>query len=292
MQKKAGPIALRSDRLTVEIAPPGAVYRGARFDWTGFVTQVTLDGRHTFCRPESVVPGRGSGGIGLCNEFGIEEPVGFDRAEPGQCFPKLGVGLLRRPDGRPYDFFRPYEIEPFPISVEHDGRSARFLAEPLPCRGYAVRLRKSLSVEANRLRIGYELENLGQERVETTEYCHNFVAVDEHATGPDYELRFGYPVSLGNPQPVLVATDTAIRWRHGPDGEFYARWSGFPRAGGHRWELIHLPTGTGMAETDDFVPCRVALWGAAHVISPEVFIGISLAPGESMAWTREYEFFA
>ena len=35
-------IKISSDRLEVEFSYPGSDYRGMRFDWTGFVTQVTL----------------------------------------------------------------------------------------------------------------------------------------------------------------------------------------------------------------------------------------------------------
>src|SRR5512135_3483133 len=95
-------IQLHSDRLEVEISQPGAAYSGTRFDWSGFVTQVTLDGKHTYCIPESLVPGEGSGGIGLCNEFGIDSPVGFDETKPGDLFPKIGIGLLTRLDKPDY----------------------------------------------------------------------------------------------------------------------------------------------------------------------------------------------
>ncbi|MBE3039355.1 MAG: hypothetical protein IMZ62_11155, partial [Chloroflexi bacterium] len=42
-------ILLNSQRLEVEISTPGAAYHSTRFDWSGFITQVTLDGAHTFC---------------------------------------------------------------------------------------------------------------------------------------------------------------------------------------------------------------------------------------------------
>ena len=41
-------ILLCSDRLAVAIARPGTIYRGTRFDWTGFITQVTLEEKHIF----------------------------------------------------------------------------------------------------------------------------------------------------------------------------------------------------------------------------------------------------
>jgi hypothetical protein len=88
----------------VEIAHPGE-YAGSRFDWTAFIRQVTLkQGLHTFCTAESLVSGKGTGGIGLCNEFGNDLPVGYDEAPSGSKYPKIGVGLLTRRDSGRYDF--------------------------------------------------------------------------------------------------------------------------------------------------------------------------------------------
>lgn len=82
--------------LTVDIADIGE-YKGTRFDWTGFITQVTLEeGKHTFCVPESLKPDEGTGGKGLCNEFGISRAIGYDEAPIGGWFPKIGVGLLQK----------------------------------------------------------------------------------------------------------------------------------------------------------------------------------------------------
>src|SRR5690554_4456888 len=82
---------IRNEHLSVEIGEPGN-YNGSRFDWTGFIQQVTLaSGNHTFCTPESLIHGEGSGGAGLCNEFGIHMPVGYDdQLAIGDCFPKIG----------------------------------------------------------------------------------------------------------------------------------------------------------------------------------------------------------
>ena len=66
-------LKLANHRLQVEIAEPGEVYHGSRFDWTGFITQVTLDGEHTYCVPESLVPGQGSDGCPFSHD-GSEYP--------------------------------------------------------------------------------------------------------------------------------------------------------------------------------------------------------------------------
>jgi hypothetical protein len=159
---KAETFAINSERLSVTIAQPGKVYAGTRFDWSGFITQVTLDGSHTFCAPEALTPGEGTGGIGLCNEFGIDQPIGYGEAHPGETFPKIGIGLLVRPDWEGYDFSRPYRIaRRFPLLVEQGDDWARFVSEPVDCRGYSARLTKRLSVQENRLEIAYLLENTG-----------------------------------------------------------------------------------------------------------------------------------
>ena len=284
-------IMLRSPRITVEIARPGTVYRGSRFDWTAFITQVTLDGAHTFCVPESTTPGQGTGGIGLCNEFGINEPIGYGEIEPGEQFPKLGVGLLTRIDGESYQFARPYPITPFPISMEHGADYAKFTVEPLPCRGYAARLEKLVTVAADRLILAYRLENIGERRIITTEYNHNFLGIDGRPAGPEYLLRFAYAPNAGAWPEAVWADGGKISWRSVPLGEFYFHVNSFPTVPPHGWELINVRSGAGVRGTEDFAPCRLPVWGHGGVICPEVFIAIDLAPGAVMTWRREYEFF-
>lgn len=322
-EQTASPIVIRSNRLAIEIAPPGAVYHRTRFDWTGFITQVTLDGKHTFCVPEDYNPNSGSGGIGLCNEFGIEKSIGYAEAKPGECFPKLGIGLLTRPDDAAYNFFRPYEIaHPFPILVESGPAQACFVVDPIDCRGYAARETKTVSVEGNCLQISYQLENVGSQPLITHEYCHNFVGIDRQPVGPDYTLRFPYPVTFDKnldmfrgmlppllrkitpgfivemlakrmvSQDVLDVRGSEIHWKATPTRPFYRRPLGFHPTGQPQWELALASSGVGMREIDDFSPARVALWGVAHVVSAEIFVDIHLLPGQSQTWTRKYEFFA
>ena len=315
-------ISITSDRLTVEVAPPETTYKGTRFDWTGFITQVTLDGAHTFCVPESFEPGRGTGGIGLCNEFGIERPIGYDDAAPGEPFPKLGIGLLLRPDEGPYRFMVQHEIaERFPVHIEAALDQVRFVVDPVPCRGVAVRLTKTLAVSGNELTIDYQLENVGEQAIATHEYVHNFCGIDGHEMGPDYRLRFAQPVAFEDtlerireqmeanrdrlPPEIRDLTPEELQQRllaiydvsghdfslHAtPQRPFYCRLTGLARTDGPQWELTHVPTGIKMQEYDDFEPSRIAVWGESHVISAEVFVDIEVGPGEMQTWKRRYVF--
>ncbi len=312
------PICLNSRRLSVEVAQPGTIYQGTRFDWTGFVTQVVLDGKHTFCIPESLTPGQGTGGIGICNEFGIDIGTGYAEAGEADSFPKFGVGLLRRGPKEKYSFWDPRPIvQPFSIEMSSTETSVTFTIEPVDCMGYAARQTKTLTVLENQLEIAYRMENTGSKPIKTNEYVHNFVAIDDLRLGPDYQVTFPYEVTLEKTQAPVVGMmkllpgflraridkayaeksieplemqGNSIRVKQMPQRSFYCRTVGYERSEQPQWELRHLSSGVSMREYDDFAPCRVAMWGEAHVISVEVFVEIDLQPGQAMSWKRRFEF--
>jgi hypothetical protein len=315
------PIHLQSGRLAVEIASPGAFYRRARFDWSGFITQVTLDGLHTFCAPEDPNPRAGSGGIGLCSEFGNEKIPGYASARPGETFPKPGVGLLVRPDRGDYNFFHEYEVaSSFPVQVDYAVDWARFTVEPLECRGIAFREVKTVQVAGNSLELTVRLENTGSQPIHTHEYCHNFLGIDRRLVGPDYCLRFAAPVVFENLRPVLrrmlprllrrikpgfvldlllrrmmaqealVVDGRKVTWNATPARPFFNRLAGFSRTPDPQWSLTYRRGGLTASETDDFHPSRVVLWGTRHVVSAEVYVDVDLESGQAQTWTRRYQF--
>jgi hypothetical protein len=283
---------------------------------------VTLNGRHTFCNVEDPHPGKGSGGVGLCSEFGYERTIGFEDAEPGEPFIKPGVGLLKRDDNPVYSFGRDYEIIT-PIDVETDviERAATFTVKPLECRGYGLRQVKTITVDGNCLIVRNLLENVGEKPIHTDEYAHNFMAINERPIGPDYRFRFPNTISIEPFQTsyfrrllpplarmlmpdfvlrmmlnrildtrVLSAAGRDVTLKDHPTRPFYCRLQGYQKNDRPQWELTYLPSGLSVRETVDFAPSRLALWGTDSVISAEVFIDIDLLPGESLGWMRRYEF--
>lgn len=282
-----------SSRLTVEVARPGsAIQKGARFDLTGHVVQVTLDGRHMFCAPEDYDDNRGSGGLGLCNEFYDFSETLYNSARKGEQFPKMGVGLLMREnDGGNCNFMVHFEKEIYPIEVTAGKDTAMFAVQPVECRGYAARLGKKLSVESSTLLIEYEFQNTGAKPIELMEYNHNFVCIDDHPIGPDYLLRLPYPVEMPETPGILAVRGNEITWKGIPDESFYCKPVVPVGIKPHAWELVHKPSGVGMREIDDFPVDHIALWGKRYVVSPEIFIRPRLQPGETLQWRRRYEFF-
>jgi len=278
---------LQSDRLAVTVSHPGTNYRGSRFDWTGFILQVVLDGRHAFCVEESD-DDTGSGGIGLCNEFGILTAVGYNTAKNGEQFIKPGIGLLTRTNEEPYAFFRPYPVEPFPISTVATHNEICFTIDPVPHHGYAMQLLKKLKVAGNNLSIVYMFENVGQHKVLLDEYCHNFIAIN--GIGPCKDIMLKLPADLLPEKrccdPMMITDGGRVTWSIQPQRAFQIALSQHEVAAANLniedcwWEMTHLPTGVTVREQTDFVWSRFVLFGTNRLVSPRLS-SISALPQEN-----------
>lgn len=295
------PLVLRSSRLRVEIAPPGAHYRGSRFDWSGFVTQVKLDGQFQFLGDEGVGE---RGGAGLSNEFGLTQPIGYGDCAPGEWFPKIGVGLLQRPDGEDYGFWKPYNVRPFPLRVRFSAHEVVFTSQPLPCRGFAFRFSKTISVSENRLTIEYSLHNIGSRPLATDEYAHNFLRLGERDPDLNWTLRSSLPLQTQSalPAPIQVNQDERgekIMPRALVLAPFHQAWnfpipttasaSASPTPPASWWELRD-GHGLSVREEVNFPISQLALWGNSRVMSPELFVPINVLPGKTQRWIRQWTF--
>jgi hypothetical protein len=289
---------LSNELLEIEIAEVGA-YSGSRFDWTGFITQVQLkNGGHTFCVKEKEVPFSSIEGTGICNEFGISEAIGHDESKVGELFPKLGIGLLTKQEDVSYACSKAYPIKPYHFEIDYNQpHSIEYIVHPEDCRGYAAKLTKKISLHGASLHIDYTLQNVGKQDIRTNEYTHNFIGINQLPMGPDYVLKFSFPIEIElmeqNYTPdILRVNGNEVHWTGIPEQEFYCKLKGFPNNEEVYWELHHKKSGIGMRETSHFPISIIAIWGTTHVVSPEVFIDIHLKPGEVQTWRRVYDFFS
>ncbi len=294
MNKNGEFIFLGNSILQVEVALPGTFYKGSRFDWNGFVTQVTLDGKHSFCVPESLIPGEGSGGYGLCGEFGIHEPIGYCETETGGYFPKLGVGNVLKSDDSKYDFFRRYNFTPYGTMVKIKDNFIEFSQKAANDNGYTLKYYKKITLEGTSLKMEYFLKNTGRKAIHTTEYCHNFIGIDNEKVGKGYVLKFPYDIVTDKmTEQIVYKNDNNFSWKDEEwDGQFYCIIKGYGSGKDCSWDLYNMPSKAGVKEYDSFRPVKIALWGMKHVVCPEVFIDIRLDPGEELGWARNYSFYA
>ncbi len=288
---------LTGEELTVTIKAPETC-TGTRFDRTGWITQVRLESAGlNFCVPESLVAGQGTGGEGLSGEFGIEKAIGYEEAAPGESFVKLGIGALTRIDDESYNFARTYPVEAYEVQTEIGPAWIRFTSTAPEHNGYAAVLVKTVEIDGRSLHIRYKLDNTGTKSFSTSEYVHNFMGIGGHPVGPDYVLNLPYEPELhllgdGGVEDKLELSAGRMTWNALAGEEYYSLFGGFAVGELPYWELLHQPSGAGVRERGDFDAFKLGVWGSGHVVAPEVFIAIELAPGEKREWTRTYDFFA
>lgn len=287
---------LKNKDLELHIDFPLENYNFSRFDWTGKITGVKFKGIPLTSVEDPNGGNQNHLGKGFYNEFGIETALGFEETKIGDWFHKIGVGLLKKEDSE-YAFHKPYVIKPAKFFTKTAANSIRIDCISEKVNGYAYELRKEIELQEQGFKIKYLLKNTGEKAISTTEYSHNFIAINNDFIGANYELNFPFPLKSKlfgetvNTEAAVIIDTNKISFCSVPKTPFF-----FSNLSGRApvksaWELIHLKSKIGIRENSNFIANKINLWGWQHVVSPEVFFDINIAPGKSVEWTRSYEVF-
>jgi len=214
----------------------------------------------------------------------------------GDWFPKIGIGLLKKMEGE-YSFQQAYEIKPCKFDNQLQSDRVIIICTSPAHNGYAYRLTKEISLTENGFVIRYQLDNTGEKAIITDEYNHNFLSIGQQLLSKDDVLRFSFPMNTDQFD-AHVDPEQLIQWHsHGfsfqktpSEPIFFSNVSG-GKAVEARWELFNQKEGLGLREIGNFPTQKINIWGCEHVISPELFFAISLRPGQSIEWSRRYEYF-
>ena len=287
------PEILKNENLEVQIDLPFENYGMPRFDWTGKIVDVKFQGIRLAGVERTDVVTRNHFGRGFYNEFGIDTALGYDDAQIGGWFHKIGVGLLKKDDSK-YVFNKPYEIRPAEFKTVSEGNKIIIICKSDAINSYSYLLKKEIELHETGFSIKYSLENTGEKDILTDEYVHNFTAINEDPIGANYILNFPFqlkPELFGetvNPERKVIVEPNKVKFRGTPKQDFFFS----NLTGGEmvqaEWELINLQTKIGIRETVSFQTNKVNLWGWGHVVSPELFFKINLKPGKSVEWSRNY----
>ena len=291
-------VQINNEYLSLEINTPGEVYHGARFDSTGQIVQITYLNRHTFCTSETLNENlNNSQGRGLYNEFGIDKAIGYKRCKIGESFPKIGVGELTKVNDKPYDFFYNYEVKPYSFTFEAEKECISFMCKSSPGSIFPFILEKKVSLDKNNFTIHYTLYNSGSEEIRTNEYVHNFLSINKKVINEDYRLNVSFPLypdkftTTVNPDEAVCFEQDCFTWNSNPTKPFYFKNIETINEAVGTWTLVHLGGKVGITEISDLNVQQINLWGHAHVVSPEIFIEVNVAPGKSFSWKRTFTLF-
>lgn len=289
---------LKNNVLEVEVGKPSEYYIGSRFDASGNIKQITLNRQHTFCASEkpSYNPAYG---FGLVNEFDIDLPCNFNDAKDGQYFHKIGVGALLKQNNSPYNFYGSYKKKSLNYNVTQiSDTQLIFNTISESIQGMQYEYSKKISLYKNELLIEYSLKNLGLNKIQTKEYCHNFLAFNGQQIGKDYCLnlndnidpnQFFKAISTEN---LIQYSSNKLNWQKSPDCDFFIAGlsNGNPLC--RSWTLKNSKVKLGMQEELDNACAHLNLWGTKHVVSPELFVEINLSPNKEKRWQRKYTFYS
>src|SRR5215472_12896756 len=177
-------------------------YRSTRFDWSGVVGCVSLNG-HTFFGEwfAQYDPLKNDSITGPVEEFRIDDgpiglndhgemfvqpgAIGYKEAKPGETFLKPGVGILRKVDDKPYQFGEMYPIvDTGNWTTKIGKRSIRFQQVLRGPDGYAYVYEKTLTLDKDEpvMTIEHSFRNTGQKAIDTFVYNHDFFILDGKPT--------------------------------------------------------------------------------------------------------------
>lgn len=271
-------------------------YRGGRFDWAGVVASLTSQ-NHTyfgvwFDRYEPTLHDAITGPV---EEF---KALNYDEAKPGESFVKIGVGVLRKVDNKPYHFATPFElVSTGDWTVNPQADRVQFIHRLTGPAGYGYEYEKTVRLVAGKpqMVLEHRLKNTGQQRIETTVYDHNFLVMDQQPAGPDFVVKFPFDVRTPDSgKGILQLQDRALTYLKPLDkgSSVYLNLEGFgTSAQDYDFRVENRRTGAGVRIRGDRPLARLAFWTNPANLSPEPYLALNVAPGEETTWTITYEFY-
>jgi hypothetical protein len=308
--KSAPVVALRNGHIAMTVALPDrerGFFRGTRFDQAGVVTSLMAGGREFYgpwferTAPEvldytytadGLVAGPDSAASGPVEEFG---QIGFENAKPGELFLKIGVGLLRKPDDKPYDKYRHYEIADWGRRSLRTTRDSVTLTQTMTAGPQPYVYEKTLRLVKDRMVIDHVLRNTGATPISTNVYDHNFLRLVPGNNG--IRVTFPFTVTAATPLAAdLIRLDgrTMTYLRPMADKERVSfTLTGFDAsASDYDIDITDTATGAGVRIKGDQPITRINIFSIDRVQAVEPYVAIEVPPGGEKRWSYTYTYAA
>lgn len=295
-------VALTSGDLHLVVFLPDAkngYYRAQRFDWSGVIGCASYKG-HTYWGQwfRHYDPEVNDSITGPVEEFRPDDGAqGYDSAQPGGTFVKIGVGVLRKTSAAPYHFG-----DSFPIvdtghwSVHVGKRSISFQQRLTSPNGinYLYTKKLILSRDGSMLTLHHTLKNLGGASLVTNVYDHDFFMLDGQPTGPGFVLHLAFtpvPQTPLEPGATVKGNDIVYLKDLLPGDTVASYLTGYgTTASDYDIRLENKNTHTGIEQTGSMPVSRFYLWSIHTTVCPEAYLHLDIAPGKTGTWDIHYHF--
>ncbi len=280
-------ISLQNGSLTVLVSHPGEYYRATRFDWAGVFRRIEKAG-YVYADEwfAAYNPLTHDAVCGPSEEF---VTVDFEHVGVGSLFVKPGVGLLRRPDDAPYDWFRLYEIADMgKWSVKATPSQVVFRQE---LQGWYEYEKQITLTDSSAFTIGHRLKWLHETPLRGYNYNHNFFTFNGTPVGQGRQIDFLFsPSGHWREQYENVGFEgRGIRFR-APISEGRSVYCGDVHHEGDATSYdVTLREGTRRVRAvSDASLSHYVFWANPHVACAEPYIPIELNRGETKSWQIKY----
>ena len=275
-------------------------YRGTRFDWSGNTYSLRALG-HEYAGQwfERYDPKLHDAIMGPVEEFLTgDSSLGFAEAAPGGTFVRIGVGVVRKPEDKPYERFRTYEIvDPGKWTVKAERDRIEFRHELRDGAGYAYDYRKTVRLldKAPVMTIEHSLRNTGTKPIETSQYNHNFFVMDGMPTGPEARVRFVFEPKADRDLRGLAEVrgrELAYLRELQPGESLFTELAGFgPSARDYDIRIEHARAGAGVRIEGDRPLAKLVFWSIRKTLCPEPYVALRVDPGGQEQWSLRYTFY-
>ncbi|NHE58699.1 aldose 1-epimerase [Cyclobacterium plantarum] len=285
--------------------PETGYYRASRFDWSGVISSLQFDGHEYFGQWfEKYDPKINDAIMGPVDEFG---PLGYEEADPGETFIKIGVGGLRKVEEDGYRFMFTYDItNPGKWTVTPYKDRVEFTHNLQDETGYGYQYTKTVKLVNGKpkMLLTYSLKNTGKKPINTTAYNHHFFVLDGEPTGPDIKFTFPYHITAPDQGDGITRGFGTLANIKGGEirferslfkGEqvYSSGLRGFGRgAADHQFSLENSKTGAGVMVKGDRPLEKLVFWANPSAYCAEPYIRIKLLPGETVYYQNEYTFYS
>lgn len=274
-------------------------YQGTRFDWGGVIPSLEYKG-HTFFGKwfDNYDPKLHDAISGPVEEF---TPLEYNDVQTGSEFVKIGVGVLKKPDDKPYSFARNYEVvDNGKWTVKRKNDVVEFTQELADKSGYSYIYYKTVRLTKGKpeLVLEHSLKNVGKKAISASVYDHNFFMIDNEPTGPGIKTTFSFDAAaegkgFGTIANIQEKSLLFTRNLEKKENVFTAGIQGLSlSAKDYDLKIENLKTGAGVRITSDQPIEKLVYWACSTTACPEPYIKLNVEPGKEVKWSINYEFFA